>query len=424
MRIFKFGGASVKDADAVKNVANVLQHEGTENVLIVISAMGKMTNAFEEIINAYFYQKDNLKEAICFVENFHQKIVTDLFGKKHPIFNEVNHLLGELSGFMVQNTSDDYDYVYDQMVGFGELLSTTIVSAYLSEIGVENKWIDVRNCIKTDANYRDAKVDWKLTEAQINTHIVKKTLNITQGFLGSTSLKTVKNKQNTPITTTLGREGSDYTAGIFAHCLDAKSVTIWKDVEGVLNADPRVFTQTELLHEISYTEAIEMAFYGASVIHPKTIQPLEKKNIPLFVRSFDDLSNKGTCVGKGTKINPEVPCFIVKKHQILISISAKDFSFMVESNISAVFEKLHKYKLKVNLIQNSAISFSVCVDDKYDLFDAFYTDLKSDFKIKTYKEVTLYTIRHFDEKALQKIRKKGKSIISQINTETAQLVIQ
>jgi len=240
-------------------------------------------------------------------------------------------------------------------------------------------------------------------------------LNITQGFLGGGT-----NKE----TTTLGREGSDYTAGVFAYCLDADSVTIWKDVEGVLNADPRVFTETKLLNEISYTEAIEMAFYGASVIHPKTIQPLEKKNIPLFVRSFDDISNKGTCVGRGKKITPEVPCFIVKKNQILVSISAKDFSFMVENNISDVFEKLHKYKLKVNLIQNSAISFSVCIDDKYNLFDTFYDDLKTKFIIKSYKAVTLYTIRHFNDEAINKIRKKGKSIISQINIETAQLVIQ
>ena len=414
MRIFKFGGASVKDANGVKNVARVIQHEGIENVLIVISAMGKMTNAFEEVIDAYFYKKENLKSTIDFVENFHKKIMDDLFPENHHIYSKLNSLLGELNGFMVSNKSQEYNYIYDQMIGYGELLSTNIVSDYLLEIGINNKFLDVRDYIKTDVNYRDAKVNWELTEKIIKENIVSTQLNITQGFIGGVGIET----------TTLGREGSDYTAGVFAYCLNAESVTIWKDVEGVLNADPRVFTKTELLHEISYTEAIEMAFYGASVIHPKTIQPLEQKNIPLFVRSFDDLSNKGTCVGRGKKITPEVPCFIVKKNQVLVSISAKDFSFMVESNISDIFKKLDNYKLKVNLIQNSAISFSVCIDDKYNNFEAFHSDLKTKFNIKSYKEVTLYTIRHFNEEAIKEIRKKGKSIISQINTETAQLVIQ
>ncbi|WBX71367.1 aspartate kinase [Tenacibaculum retecalamus] len=414
MRVFKFGGASVKDAAGVKNVVKVLQHEGTTNTLVVISAMGKMTNAFENVVDAYFYKKNNLKEVLSIVEDFHYQILHGLFEKEHNIYQKVAHLLGELSGFMLRNKSEDYNYVYDQMVGFGELLSTTIVSEYLKEVGVDNQWLDVREYIKTDVNYRDAKINWELTKQLIKENVVSAQLNITQGFLGGVGVET----------TTLGREGSDYTAGVFAYCLDAESVTIWKDVTGVLNADPRVFTETELLHEISYTEAIEMAFYGASVIHPKTIQPLEQKNIPLFVRSFDDLSNKGTCVGRGKKITPEVPCFIVKKDQILVSISAKDFSFMVESNISDVFEKLDEYKLKVNLIQNSAISFSVCVDDKYNNFDTFYDDLKNRFTIKSYKAVTLYTIRHFNEDAINEIRKKGKSIISQINTETAQLVIQ
>lgn len=414
MRIFKFGGASVKDANSVKNVGRVLQQEGVDGVLIVISAMEKMTNAFEKIIDAYFYKKENLKSTIDFVDDFHKKIIDDLFPENHQIYNKVDALLGDLSGFMARNNSQEYNYVYDQMIGYGELLSTNIVSAYLLEIGINNQFLDVRDYIKTDVNYRDAKVNWELTEKIIKENVVTSQLNITQGFIGSVGVET----------TTLGREGSDYTAGIFAYCLDAESVTIWKDVEGVLNADPRVFTKTELLHEISYTEAIEMAFYGASVIHPKTIQPLEQKDIPLFVRSFDDLSNKGTCVGRGNKITPEVPCFIVKKNQILVSISAKDFSFMVESNISDIFKKLDNYKLKVNLIQNSAISFSVCIDDKYNNFDAFYSDLKTKFNIKPYKEVTLYTIRHFNEEAIKEIREKGKSIISQINTETAQLVIQ
>ncbi len=414
MRIFKFGGASVKSPDAVKNVVRVLQHEGTENTLVVISAMGKMTNAFERLIKAFTEGSDDVNDALQAIKDFHTNMLDGLFDKGDEVYTKVTYLFGELAGRMAINTSKDYNYVYDQIVGFGEILSTTTVSAYLSRIGVENQWLDVRQFIKTDNSYRDAKVNWEQTEAIIKEKVDTSKLNITQGFLGNDG----------EYTTTLGREGSDYTAGIFAYCLNADSVTIWKDVPGVLNADPRVFDETELLRKISYTEAIEMAFYGASVIHPKTIQPLEQKQIPLFVRSFDDLDKEGTTVLKTEGITPKVPCYIVKKNQILVSISAKDFSFMVEDNISDVFKKLHDYKLKVNLIQNSAISFSVCIEDKFNSFDAFYDELKSFYTIKSYREVTLYTIRHFDDQAISSIRAKGKAIIRQINTETAQLVIQ
>ncbi len=415
MRIFKFGGASVKDADAVKNVVRVLQHEGAENTLVVISAMGKMTNAFEVLIEAYYNKQNNLNEALTFIQDFHMNMIKGLFNDENlEVTNKVNDLFGKLSGFLISNESRNYNFVYDQIVGYGELLSTTIVSKYLKQVGIQNSWLDVREYIKTDTNHRDAKIDWDLTEKTITEKVDIQKLNITQGFIGS----------NNDVTTTLGREGSDYTAGIFAYCLKADSVTIWKDVEGVLNADPRVFSETELLEEISYTEAIEMAFYGASVIHPKTIQPLEKRDIPLYVRSFDDLDKTGTKVSKGVLLKPLVSCFIVKKNQILISISAKDFSFMVENNISHVFKKLHEYRLKVNLIQNSALSFSVCVDDKFKNFDKFYEELQGSYNIKSYKEVTLYTIRHFDDNAINSIRKRGKSLIRQINTETAQLVIQ
>ncbi|SNR17455.1 aspartate kinase [Tenacibaculum jejuense] len=414
MRIFKFGGASVKNPDAVKNVVRVLQHEGTENTLVVISAMGKMTNAFERLIKAYTESTDDVKPALEAIKDFHTEMLDGLFDKGDEVYTKVMYLFGELAGRMAINTSADYNYIYDQIVGFGEILSTTIVSAYLTKIGVENQWLDVREYIKTDNNYRDAKVNWELTETIIKEKVDTTKLNITQGFLGNDG----------EYTTTLGREGSDYTAGIFAYCLEADSVTIWKDVPGVLNADPRVFSETELLRKISYTEAIEMAFYGASVIHPKTIQPLEQKQIPLYVRSFDDLDREGTTVLKTEGITPEVPCYIVKKNQILVSISAKDFSFMVEDNISDVFKKLHDCKLKVNLIQNSAISFSVCIEDKFNMFDTFYDELKSFYTIKSYRDVTLYTIRHFDDEAINSIRAKGKAIIRQINTETAQLVIQ
>ncbi|APG65707.1 aspartate kinase [Tenacibaculum todarodis] len=414
MRIFKFGGASVKDADSVKNVAHVLQQEGTKNTLVVISAMGKMTNAFENVANSFYNKEIVLKENLDFVIKFHKAIIDDLFEEKHQINNEVEMLFGELSGFMATNNNSNYNFVYDQIVSFGELLSTKIVSAYLTEINLLNNWIDVRDLIKTDATYRDAKVNWELTEENIQHKIKANTLYITQGFLGG----------NSNNTTTLGREGSDYTAGIFAYCLNAESVTIWKDVDGVLNADPRVFKETQLLNQISYTEAIEMAFYGASVIHPKTLQPLEKKEIPLYVRSFINLKNSGTKVSKGVNLMPLTPCFVVKKEQILVSISANDFSFMVENNISYIFKKLHEHRLKVNLIQNSAISFSVCIEDKFSNFDAFYNELKNAFKITFHSEVTLYTIRHFDKEAVKNIEKNGKVLLKQINKETTQVVIK
>ena len=279
-----------------------------------------------------------------------------------------------------------------------------------------NTWIDVRNCIHTNDDYRDAKVDWNRTEKKINETIVKNgTLYITQGFLGRSE------KGNT---TTLGREGSDYTAGIFAYCLDAESVSIWKDVQGVLSADPRYFKDAQLLEQISYTEAIELAFYGASVIHPKTLQPLQKKEIPLYVKSFIQPKNDGTSVSRGQRIYPEMPCFIVKKNQILLSISSRDFSFIVERNISEIFSLLHEYKMKVNLIQNSAISFSVCLDDKYQNFDLLLMELKNKFKIEYFKDVSLYTIRHFTKEAIVSVEKDNKVLLKQLNQETVQMVIE
>ncbi|MBV1888462.1 MAG: aspartate kinase, partial [Urechidicola sp.] len=332
----------------------------------------------------------------------------------HIVFNQIERIFIQLDNFLKENKSKDYNFIYDQVVPVGELVSTKIVSNYLSEIGVENNWIDVRKFIKTDSSYRDAKVDWEATEKSINKNLDKTTLNITQGFLGSDG----KN------TTTLGREGSDFTASIFGYCLNAKSVTIWKDVQGVLNADPRKFKETTLLEQISYKEAIEMAFYGASVIHPKTLKPLENKLIPLFVRSFDNLKKKGTTVSKGEDLIPKTPCFILKENQILVSISALDFSFILEDNLSDIFQHLHKFKLKVNLIQNSALSFSICIDDKFNRFQDFYTDMHPKYKVAYNKNVTLFTIRHFNEESLRKTENNNKILLRQTSRETVQFVIE
>ncbi|QMU66100.1 MAG: aspartate kinase [Flavobacteriaceae bacterium] len=414
MKVFKFGGASVKDADSIKNIAAILKYEKAKNIWVVISAMGKMTNAFEKVVHTYI-KGDGPENEIEKIADFHFDIMSGLFTKSDPIYDEVNNLLDTLSFFFAQNKNTNYNFIYDQVVCFGELIATKIVSAYFSKTEMGNHWLDARNLIKTDSNFRAARVDWKQTKKNINRHIKKGALTIVQGFIGSNDVN---------ITTTLGREGSDFTAGIFAHCLKAESVTIWKDVEGVLNADPRVFSETTLLKQISYEEAIEMAFYGASVIHPKTIKPLENLEIPLYVRSFIDHKKAGTKVSKGAAIYPVTPCFIVKKNQILVSISSLDFSFMVESNISYIFKQLAAHRLKVNVIQNSAISFSVCIEDHFTNFNTFLEVLKSQYKIDFIKQLTLYTIRHFNEKSKNTILKRGTPVLTQINKETMQIIIK
>ncbi|MFT4806116.1 MAG: aspartate kinase, partial [Psychroserpens sp.] len=321
----------------------------------------------------------------------------------------------DLDGFFLRNKSPDYNFVYDQVIGFGELTSTTIISAYLNEVGLKNKWLDVREFIKTDDYYRRSNVDWEQTQNNIKTNLDTKVLNITQGFLGSDANN---------FTTTLGREGSDYSAAIFAYCLNAESVTIWKDVPGVLNADPRYFENAQLLNTISYREAIELAFYGASVIHPKTLQPLQQKEIPLFVKSFLNPTDAGTRVGKGVGIEPNVPCFIVKKNQVLISLSSLDFSYIVEENISEIFKLLHLYKMKVDVIQNSAISFSVCFENTYNNLERLLQHLKAKFKVTINDNVSLYTVRHYNEQAIASLEKDKELLLKQLTQETIQIVTQ
>ena len=416
MKVFKFGGASIKSANAIKNVAKILNSQDLSNCLLVISAMGKMTNAFEKITDAYFNNdQEKLTESIDFTSNFHLKIINNLFAENHVIHQKITVLFGQLVRFLTQNKSRNYDYLYDQIVSYGELLSTTIVSDYLNEIKIYNNWVDVREIIITDAVFRDATVNWQETEKRIKTKIDFSKLTIVQGFIGG---------DLNGNTTTLGREGSDFTAGIFAYCLDAESLTIWKDVLGVLNADPREFKEVQLLEHISYEETIEMAFYGASVIHPKTIKPIQNKKIPLIVRSFKNLNSPGTKVSEGVTLEPTIPCLIVKKNQVLVSISSLDFSFIVEENISDIFKLFHKYQLKVNLIQNSAISFSVCVDNNLNHFDLFYNEIKNMYKVSFVKNVDLFTVRHFTENSLEGIYKLGTSLVTQINKNTAQIIIQ
>ena len=417
MRIFKFGGASIKDPQGVRNVAKVLNKVGYKDTLVIVSAMGKTTNALEVVVDHYFNHPEELPNAILELEQFHLQISKELLGSlSSPLDFKLSNHTEELKRFFKHNKASNYSFVYDQVVGFGELLSTTIINAYLNHVNIDSEWLDARKCVKTDSYYRDANLDWKKTKQSIKGQVSNKRIVVSQGFIGS---------DENNFTTTLGREGSDYTAAIFAYALSAESVTIWKDVPGVLNGDPRVFKNTKLLNQISYAEAIELAFYGASVIHPKTLQPLQRKEIPLYVRSFLNPEGPGTCVSKGKKLEPLIPCYILKPNQVLIRLSSLDFSFMVEDNISEVFALLYKFQMRVDLIQNSAISFSVCVNNKYDRLEELLQVLRSKFKVTFFENVDLYTVRHFDSEALKSIEaQKDKILLQQRAQETIQYVVE
>ncbi|CDF77840.1 aspartate kinase III [Formosa agariphila KMM 3901] len=413
MKVFKFGGASVKDAEGVINLTQILKQFSEDDTVVVVSAMGKMTNAFEAVVHNYLYNPTDLNASIGFIEDYHTSIISELFlDISHPVFKIVESLFNDLKLLIKTNTATDYNFVYDQIIGFGELLSTTIVSQFLNYSGLKNTWLDVREYIKTDSNYRRANVDWLTTETLITPLKHNPSLYITQGFLAS----------NSNCTTTLGREGSDYTAAIFAYALDAESVTIWKDVSGVLNADPRYFEETQLLEQLSYREAIELAFYGASVIHPKTLQPLQQKGITLFVKSFINPVAKGTRISAEQIMVPQTPCFIVKKNQILIHISSLDFSYIVEENISEIFNILHLSKMKVNLIQNSAISFSICVEDIFGNLNSILEQFQAEYKISYIPNVSLYTVRHYTDEAIHLIEKSKHILVQQRTQDTLQIV--
>ena len=416
MRIFKFGGASVKDAEGIHNMYRVLEQTGHEQTLIVVSAMGKTTNAFEKLIEAYFDDAKQMESQLNEIIDYHLGIMNEIFDHpKHDVFDQVKQRFDRLRTFLKNNKSPHYSFVYDQVVSTGELVSTTIITHFLNEKGIAANWLDARECIQTDTSYRDANVDWARTEKAIREKVNSDQFYITQGFIGS---------DDNNFTTTLGREGSDYTAAIFAYCLNGNSVTIWKDVPGVLNADPRHFESTQLLHHISYQEAIELAFYGASVIHPKTLQPLQRKEIPLHVKSFINPKDEGTKVSKGVAIDPHIPCYIVKNNLALIKLSSLDFSFIIEKNISDIFAILHKYKMKVDLIQNSAISFSVCVFDKFGKIEELLHELRGRFQVDHKPNVSLYTIRHFQPESAAFLLRKHELLLEQRTQETMQLVMR
>ena len=416
MKVFKFGGASVKDSKSIKNITRILKLTGYNDTIIVISAMGKTTNALEFLVKDYMQGGSSYMDILNKIKEDHLKIINDLFkkAKKSP-YNDIVELTNELNNFLKINKSTDHSFIYDQVVCFGELISTKIISFYLELEGIKNYWLDVRKCIKTDSYFRNAALNWNETGKLVKKEIKNKNTIITQGFIASDSKG---------YSTTLGREGSDYTAAIFAFILNSSSLTIWKDVPGVLNADPRYFKTTQLLKNISYREAIELAYYGASVIHPKTLQPLQQKRIPLFVKSFENPKGNGTKVYEDSKLNPLIPCFILKKNQTLLELSTLDFSFIVEENISQIFSLMDKYKVRVEMIQNSAISFAVCINDRYGKLKDLVLELNLKFKVEVKENVLLHTIRHFDNSSIKEIKESGKKILLEQRTyKTAQFVL-
>lgn len=420
MRVFKFGGASVKDPNAVRNVKRVLDLFPEEELVVVISAMGKTTNALESLIAAHIEQTGQKQAILNDIRSFHHEILSDLFSSSdHAIHSETENCLNEIEKILNEEPMDHYDFIYDQVVSFGEILSTKIVSAFLQDQGVDNVWLDARKLVCTDNTYREAKVNWNVTQERINSAISQsegnKKIHLTQGFIGHTS---------EGLTTTLGREGSDFTAGIFAYCLDAEDVTIWKDVPGMLNADPKWFEETEKLDEISYREAIELAYYGASVIHPKTIKPLQNKQIPLLVKSFLDPESEGTIIQASNRSDGLITSYIFKRDQILISISPKDFSFIVEHNLRDIFNAFHEHRVKINLMQNSAISFSACAGGDQVRIDALIDDLSSDFAVKYNSGVELLTIRHYDQETIDRLTEGKEILVIQRSRQTARVVMK
>jgi aspartate kinase len=396
MRVFKFGGASVKDAEGVKNLASIVS--GSEGKLvIVVSAMGKMTNALEELIRSYFKRDEKKWENLEKIKEYHNKIIDELFESSDEVFSEIDSLYFRIEDRLERTPSLDYDFEYDQLIGYGELISTKIVSAYLNKTGVKNKWMDIRFCLKTDDKWREASVEWNLSEELVKSafSFEDESIYITQGFIGATL---------SDLTTSLGREGSDYTAAILGNILKAEKVEIWKDVPGILNADPQYFTNPVKIDEMSYREAIELTFFGAKVIHPKTIKPLYNSKIPLHVRSFLDPSSSGTIIGpeQEKEYSNPIPVFVMKIKQVLITLSQPDFSFMDEESLVWVFEIFYSLDMKINLIQLSALNLSVSIDVPEHGVLELIGKLAEQFEVRYNDGLSLITIRHYTDEAIAK----------------------
>lgn len=419
MKIFKFGGASVKDAAAVRNVAEIISLYDGQKITIVVSAMGKTTNKLEEVVTA-LSQKDR-KNFTALVDDlvlFHETILGELFHERHfAVYAEMEAIFETLRLRFDQPFSDNYSFEYDQIVSIGEMLSSVILAAYLREKGFPAVWADARKLIRTDHLYQEGTVDWSKTESLIQERFLplfsEVNIQVTQGFIGHTP---------EGFTTTLGREGSDYTAGIFAYCTNAESVTIWKDVPGMLNADPKYFDNTVKLDQISFKEAIELSYYGASVIHPKTIKPLQNKDIPLYVKSFLDPTASGTIIQKNSKKDALIPSFIFKNDQVLFSFTTTNFSFIVEENLSDIFSRLSKINAKINLMQNSALDFSILMDRSKINIDQVLELFNDTYSVKFNEGLTLITIRHYDQATIERVTENKEIILEQKTRQTARIV--
>ncbi len=418
IRVFKFGGASLKDVDGVKNVASILHKYVHEELLIVVSAMGKITNALEEVVMAHAKQTGKANELLHQVKQFHFDLAEALLGKDEELAASLNDTFVEVDWVLEEAPHPHYDYMYDQIVSIGELVSSKIVAAYLNKVGLGTYWLDARDVIATDNLYREAWVKWpetmQNTREKALPHIKKGQFVLTQGFIGSTS-------EN--FTTTLGRDGSDYTAAIFTYCLDAKDMTIWKDVPGVLTADPRLFENVTKLDRLSYREAIELTYYGAKVIHPKTIKPLQNKSIPLYVKSFLEPESEGTLVSGQTE-DKYPPLVAVEKNQAVLSISTRDFSFVAEHHISFLFNKIADFRLQVNMMQNTAISFAICVNNIDDKIHQFAKNIEKEFSVLIDEGLELYTIRYYNQPTISSLLDGKMVMLEERTPNTMQVVLR
>ncbi len=420
MLVFKFGGASVSNYEKIKNVGEILKHFTGEKTMVIISAMGKTTNALEKVANAFFEaKKDEALELFRAVKLQHLDEAKFLLVTHfNPLMEQLNNFFTEVEWLLHDKPVREYDYYYDQIVCTGELMSTAIVSAYLNEIGLQNQWIDVRDTFRTDDNFRDATINFTYTQDQVTQQVKplfdKVNIVITQGFIGCTD----ENES-----TTLGREGSDYSAALFANMLGAESLSIWKDVKGVMNADPKQFAEAQYISELNYDEVIEMAYYGAQIIHPKTIKPLQNKNIPLYVKCFADPSLPGTAIHNETVKNLP-PIFVLKQNQVLLQLHTKDFSFIGEQPMSDLYEIMAKLKIKPNLIQTHAVSLQLCLDDHNDKIEKLALAAAAIFDVQAEKGLTLLSIRHYTNDLLEKMT-AGKMIeLKQQSPETVQVVMK
>ncbi len=414
MKIYKFGGASVKSADGVRNLLKIVS-QCDDNLVVVISAMGKMTNALELIVNSFFNHRSDVEEHLRTIQQFHEEIISGLFGSERDTIDPlVNELYSHLNEILSHKPSLSYDYEYDRIVSFGELLSTTIVATYLAKQGLPAEWVDVRNCIITDANHREANVNMQLSNDLCREAFLNKKITVTQGFIAGTT---------TNQTTTLGREGSDYTAAILANLLDAESVTIWKDVPGVMNADPKLYSDIQIIPELSYKEAIELSYCGASVIHPKTVKPLQNKQIPLHVKSFINPTEPGSVINNYSQRIDLPPIYINKRNQVLLSLTPRDFSFIAEERLSKIFGILASYRIKSSLVQTAAISFSLCVDYNEISFRKMIDELRDEYEVLYNTDVELITIRHYTPEIIERLIGERLVYVEQRNRLTARFVV-